>query len=352
MDVPTRISVPGNPRCGATAHGEPAGRTDSLGEVQRIEGIVQHYDWGDPTFIPSLLGLEPDGRPWAELWLGTHPNGPARLDDGEPLADVTGPLPYLLKVLACVRPLSLQTHPNAEQARTGFARGVFLDANPKPELLCALTPFQALCGIRPVDATLGVLRELGIDELAGVIAERGPGVALEGLYRHTIDSAPVVDACSGSALPEAEWVRRLADRYPGEPSVAATLLLNLVTLEPGDAIRLDAGNLHAYLHGAGIELMGASDNVVRGGLTSKAVDVDLLLDIVDPTPLADPVLPSGTRYELPDAGVALIRLLPGESRVATGHEVSIDLSGNSWYAAPGDRLVAGEVTYVTVPIDG
>lgn len=320
--------------------------------MQRIEGIVQHYDWGDPTFIPELLGLEPDGRPWAELWLGTHPNGPSRFDDGVPLADVTGPLPYLLKVLACVQPLSLQTHPNAEQAERGFYRGVFLDANPKPELLCALTPFQALCGIRPADATIGLLRELGIDELAGVVAERGPGAALEGLYRHTIDPAPIVDACSDSALIEAEWVRRLADRYPGEPSVAATLLLNLVTLEPGDAIRLDAGNLHAYLYGAGIELMGASDNVVRGGLTTKAVDVDLLLDIVEPTPLADPMLPSGTRYELPDAGVALIRLLPGESRVATGHEVSIDLLGNSWYAAPGDRLVAEEITYVTVPIDG
>ena len=265
---------------------------------------------------------------------------------------MTGPLPYLLKVLACVHPLSLQTHPNAVQAAEGFERGVFLDANPKPELLCALTPFQALCGIRPVDATLGLLRELGIDELARVIAERGPGATLEGLYRHRIDSAPVVDACSGSALPEAEWVHRLADRYPGEPSVAATLLLNLVTLEPGDAIRLDAGNLHAYLHGAGIELMGASDNVVRGGLTTKAVDVDLLLDTVDPTPLSDPMLPRGDRYELPDAGVALIRLLPGESRVATGHEVSIDLSGTSRYAAPGDRLVADAVTYVTVPIDG
>ncbi len=320
--------------------------------MQRIEGIVQHYDWGDPTFIPELLGLEPDGRPWAELWLGTHPNGPSRFDDGVPLADVTGPLPYLLKVLACVQPLSLQTHPNAEQAERGFDRGIFLDANPKPELLCALTPFQALCGIRPADATIGLLRELGIDELAGAVAERGPGAALEGLYRRTIDPAPIVDACSDSALIEAEWVRRLADRYPGEPSVAATLLLNLVTLEPGDAIRLDAGNLHAYLYGAGIELMGASDNVVRGGLTTKAVDVDLLLDIVEPTPLADPMLPSGTRYELPDAGVALIRLLPGESRVATGQEVSIDLLGNSWYAAPGDRLVAEEITYVTVPIDG
>lgn len=320
--------------------------------MQRIEGIVQHYDWGDPAFIPALLGLDPDGRPWAELWLGTHPNGPSMFDDGAPLVDVSGPLPYLLKVLACSRPLSLQTHPDREQARAGFERGVFLDANPKPELLCALTPFQALCGVRPVDATLGLLRGLGIEALADVLAEHGPGPALEGLYRYTIDPLPIVDACADSSLPEAEWVRRLAERYPGEPSVAATLLLNLVTLEPGDAIRLDAGNLHAYLHGAGVELMGASDNVVRGGLTTKPVDVDLLLATVDPTPLVEPTLPSGTRYDLPDAGVSLLRLGPGESRVASGHELSIDLLGNSWYAAPGERLVADEVTYVTAPIDG
>lgn len=319
--------------------------------MRRIEGIVQHYDWGDPALIPELLGLEPDGRPWAELWLGTHPNGPSRFDDGTPLVDSTGTLPYLLKVLACAEPLSLQTHPDAEQARAGFERGVFSDPNPKPELLVALTPFQALCGVRPVDATLGLLRELGIDELAGVIADHGPGAALEGLFRRTIDATSIVDACASSSLPEADWVRRLAARYPGEPSAAATLLLNLVTLEPGDAIRLDAGTLHAYLHGAGVELMSASDNVVRGGLTVKPVDVDLLLDTVDSTPIAEPALPSATRYDLPDAGVSLLRLEPGESRVATGHELSIDLLGRSWYGAPGDLLIADEVTYVTVPLD-
>lgn len=320
--------------------------------MQRVEGIVQHYDWGDPAFIPGLLGLEPDGRPWAELWLGTHPNGPSALDDGTPLAGVTGRLPYLLKVLACVRPLSLQTHPDATQARAGFERGTFGDPEPKPELLCALTPFQALCGVRPVAATLALLGELGVDELARVVADHGPGAALQGVYRRTIDTTPIVEACSSSSRPEAEWVQRLADRYPGEPSVAATLLLNLITLEPGEAIRLDAGNLHAYLHGAGIELMGASDNVVRGGLTTKPVDVDLFLDTVDPTPLISPMLPKGPRYDLPAAGVSLLRLSPGESHVAAGHELSIDLVGNSWYAAPGDRLVADGVTYVTVPFEG
>ena len=117
--------------------------------MQRVHGVVQHYAWGDPAFIPALLGVEPDGEPWAELWIGTHPNGPATLDDGRPLSDLTGELPYLLKVLAAAEPLSLQTHPDAEQARDGYARGVYPDPNPKPELLCALTEFEALCGDPP-----------------------------------------------------------------------------------------------------------------------------------------------------------------------------------------------------------
>src|SRR4051794_571050 len=110
-----------------------------LAAVQSVTGIVQHYAWGDHEFIPCLLGREPDGRPWAELWLGTHANGPATLDGVGPLADVTGPLPYLLKVLAAAEPLSLQAHPTKERAVAGFAAGRYPDSEPKPELLCALT---------------------------------------------------------------------------------------------------------------------------------------------------------------------------------------------------------------------
>ena len=118
------------------------------------------------TSSPGCSAPRADGRPWAELWLGTHPNGPATLADGRPLADVTGPLPYLLKVLAAAEPLSLQAHPSREQARAGFAAGRYPDPEPKPELLYALTPFEALCGVRPVDATLELLGELDADDLA------------------------------------------------------------------------------------------------------------------------------------------------------------------------------------------
>jgi mannose-6-phosphate isomerase len=317
--------------------------------VQRVEGVVQHYAWGDTEFLPSLLGLEPDGQPWAELWLGTHPSGPSRLDDGTPLVEVSGELPYLLKVVAAAAPLSLQTHPNAAQAIDGFERGIYGDPNPKPEILCALTPFQALCGFRPVDATLELLRRLGIEELSDVLAAGGPSAALAGLLRETIALEPIIDACGGSDLPEADWVRKLALRYPGDPSVASPLLLNLVVLEPGQALRLDAGNLHAYLHGAGIELMGASDNVVRAGLTTKAVDVDQVLSTVDATPLADPVLEDGLRYELTGGSAALVRLDVGERHQAVGHELAIELNGTTWYFAPGDTYVPDEVTYIVTP---
>src|SRR5262245_3630572 len=208
----------------------------SLRVVQSVTGIVQHYAWGDQEFIPRLLGQAPDGRPWAELWLGTHPNGPATLADGRPLLDVTGPLPYLLKVLAAAEPLSLQAHPTRAQAAAGFAAGRYPDPEPKPELLCALTPFTAYCGVRPVDATLALLDELGAKELAAAVDHDGPGGALAGLYRGRLHVDPIVAAASHSERPEAVWVTRLADRYPGDPSVAATLLLNFVELTPGESM--------------------------------------------------------------------------------------------------------------------
>jgi mannose-6-phosphate isomerase len=316
--------------------------------MHRVHGVVQHYAWGDPEFIPQLLGVDPDGRPCAELWLGTHERGPSTLDDGRLLVDESGELRYLLKVLAARRPLSLQTHPDAEQAADGFRRGVFADPHAKPELLCALTPFHALCGVRPVEATLALLEELEIGELADVVASNGVDVAFTGLVTGRIDPGPAVRACrheDGSRL-EAGWVRLLDEMYPGDPSVAATLLLNLVVLHPGQALRLGAGNVHAYLRGAGVELMGSSDNVVRAGLTRKEVDVDELLRVADLTPLDEPVLPDSARYELPEIDIALRRLERGDRHTATIHELALELTGACWYLAPGDEYVPDGRAYV------
>src|SRR5215213_1649312 len=159
--------------------------------MQRVDGVVEHY-----------------GRPFAEIWFGTHPGGPATLTDDSPLEDTAGRLPYLLKVLAAVEPLSLQTHPTRRQAEEGFEREerdgpsvdgrtrIYRDPFPKPELLCALTPFDALCGFRPVSLTIDLLRRLGADSLAGHLETYGLAPTVAGLYQREIDLSAVIDACS------------------------------------------------------------------------------------------------------------------------------------------------------------
>lgn len=312
-----------------------------------VTGIVQHYEWGDADFIPRLLGREPDGQPWAELWLGTHPNGPTVTDDGRALAELTGELPYLLKVLAAARPLSLQAHPTREQAIDGFARGIYPDDRAKPELLVALTDFDALCGVRPLDATLDLLDDIGAADLAASLRSEGIATTIEAIYRGRFDPRSTVAACRSHSSIEAQLVDRLADRYPGDASAIVTLLLNRVRLQPGEAIHLTAGNLHAYLGGSGIELMGASDNVVRGGLTVKPVDVDELLRILDATPLEQPVMHEASgRYPLPEAGCVLVRIEGGDTHTSSGHELAVGLDGGTIYLPPGSTLTPTSPTFV------
>lgn len=312
-----------------------------------VVGVVQHYAWGDPRFIPELLRVAADGEPWAELWLGTHPSGPTTFADRTALSDRTGELPYLLKVLAAAQPLSLQVHPDAGQARDGFARGIYPDDRAKPELLVALTEFDALCGVRPIDASLELLGAIGAESLAGTLGDDGIAATIEGLYRGRIDPEPTIVACGRSDRSEARLVTALAEQYPNDPSVVVTLLLNRVTLRPGEALHLTAGNLHAYLSGAGIELMGASDNVVRGGMTVKHVDVDELLRILDPTPLAQPVMVGANgRFALPEAGCTLVRVDPGSTHTSTGHELAIGLDGSTLYLPPTSTLTPAAPTYV------
>lgn len=316
--------------------------------MQVITGVVQHYPWGDREYIPALLGRRSNGEPWAELWLGTHPSGTSRLADGRALTAVSGSLPFLLKVLAAAEPLSLQTHPNADQARAGYQAGRYPDPYAKPELLCALTEFEAFCGVRPVDETTALLDELGLGRFATAFQAAGVAGTIEALLRRRVDLAPIVEACSASDRDEARWATRLAQRYPDDPSVAVTLLLNYVRLEPGEAIQLAPGNLHSYLGGAGIELMGASDNVVRAGLTNKPVDVDTLLEVMDAGPLLDPVMSAARVYPLAETSIRLLRLAGPAERRAKTHELVIVLPSTTGYLAPGDRLEVhpGETAYV------
>jgi mannose-6-phosphate isomerase len=328
--------------------------------------VVQHYAWGDTEAIPALLRREPDGQPWAEWWLGTHAGGPSTLADGSALSAVAGELPYLMKVLAAAEPLSLQTHPSAAEARAGFNREnsagispdsparIYRDPNAKPEVLCALTPFDTLCGFRPVQDTAALLHALGAHETARALLDDGLAATVGGLYRGTIQSEPLVRACDGHPSPQAELVTRLDGMYPGEPSVAVTLFLNRVRLLPGEAIYLTPGNLHAYLHGVGVEVMGASDNVVRGGLTVKHVDVDELLRVLEFDALPDPVVvahetdPGSWHYPTPDAPFTLRRLDIRETTLHTaeGRELALCtagdtlplLRGQAAYLAPGESI--------------
>jgi mannose-6-phosphate isomerase len=341
--------------------------------MRLVAGRVQTYAWGDPQSIPAILGIPADGRPWAEWWLGTHPGAPSTVD-GRPLAEVAGELPYLLKLLAAAEPLSLQTHPSTAQAQAGFdreerggialddSRRIYKDRSAKPELLCALTEFDALCGFASMEHSLALLAAVGAADMAAELDDHGLAAVVHGLYRRTIELDPVVEACQASGHVAARLVAELADRYPDDPSVAVTLLLNRVRLAPGQAIYLGPGNLHAYLRGTGVEVMAASDNVVRGGMTPKHIDVGELLDVLDITPLADPVVSAvrdggGWRYPTPGAPFVLRRYEDGGIVTAEGPELLLCVAGDAGvlhrgecgYLEPGETVeLAGGATVFRV----
>jgi mannose-6-phosphate isomerase len=294
--------------------------------VYPLSGIVRPYAWGSRTSLAELQGRPaPTEAPEAELWLGAHPDDPATVDrpegpvtldaliagdpDGQLGAEVAGEygprLPYLLKVLAAESPLSLQAHPDAEYAKQAFARQQadpslprnYTDAYHKPEMLVALTPFEALCGFRAPSASAAALEQLAVPALAPVVESLRKGdlrTAVHALLTWPdADRKPLIEAVvAAPSSPDADLAARLAGYYPADPGVLVALLLNHVRLEPGQAIWMPAGNLHAYLRGTGVELMAASDNVLRGGLTPKRVDVDELMRVLVFEVLDDPILKS------------------------------------------------------------
>ncbi|MBX9472746.1 mannose-6-phosphate isomerase, class I [Microcella sp.] len=297
----------------------------------RIENIPRPYDWGSTTAIAELLGTAPSGRPEAELWLGDHPGSPARIVGGSDEPDLAAylsargeKLPFLLKVLAAAEPLSLQAHPTIAQAREGFARenaaGIALDDPTrnykdelhKPELIYALSdPFIALAGFRPIDEARAELQQAANPveaEHPGAGARLAPLLdrltgddALPEVVRWLIGRgegvAELVDAVTDHArrlehrpLDTESWatVRRLAHHYPGDPGIVLSMLMHTVVLRPGEALYLPTGNIHSYQQGLAIEVMAASDNVLRGGLSPKHVDVPELMTVLDTRPVPEP----------------------------------------------------------------
>jgi mannose-6-phosphate isomerase len=367
-----------------------------------LKNAVRHYPWGSRTVIPDLLGEpSPAERPYAELWMGAHPDEPSVRSDGIPLDKAIAQqpdsllgtavhgrfgarLPFLMKVLAAEQPLSLQAHPTTEQAEAGFAAeeaaGVprddptrtFKDPFHKPELLLALTTFEALCGFRPVEESLHCLAKLQLPDLKPTIAALARGglqsaipqlLALSGRRRQALVAAVAEAAGRFVAAHDPEfintyrWAAALAQAYPGDPGVVISLMCNHLKLAPGEAVFLPAGNLHAYLSGAGVEVMASSDNVLRGGLTTKHVDLAALIEVLDFTdgkvPVLHPVLgPGGLRYPVPIEEFDLTRIELGDTPgvlSTPGPQLLLCTEGTAVLSSAGEDLALEKGRSAFVP---
>ena len=240
---------------------------------------IKNYEWGDFTALPDLIGASRDAKPWAEVWFGTHPDGPATLHTGQgvtALKDFVGELSFLVKLIGVAKPLSIQTHPTTSQAIAGFEREnslgvertafnrVYRDKTSKPELLCALSDFEMLCGFAPIAQSLAQAEQHGWLELARHLKLTG----LEKTVRWALEEK------SHKTLPNLPpHLRCVAELYPDSGGLLVAALMNHVTLKPGQAIFLGPGNVHSYLNGLAVEVMSSSDNVMRAAFTRKHVDL-------------------------------------------------------------------------------
>ncbi len=298
-----------------------------MANIGLLKNSVQKYEWGSRTAIQALLGeTNPSNEPAAELWMGAHPKSPSLVYQGGqwiPLNDVIArnpqavlgeqvarqfdnQLPYLFKVLAAAKPLSIQAHPSRAQARTGFecennqripldaANRNYRDPNHKPECICALSPFWALFGFRSIADIVRLVGEICPNALGGELKQlrqQADPIGLKEFFAKlmTLETGKKIQAINEAIQnaakrsekdPAFHWTATLGVEYPSDIGMLAPLYLNLIQLEPGQALFLPAGELHAYLKGVGIELMANSDNVLRGGLTPKHIDVPELLKVL------------------------------------------------------------------------
>ncbi|SEJ38048.1 mannose-6-phosphate isomerase, class I [Demequina mangrovi] len=379
-----------------------------MAHVYRLQPALQNYAWGMTEVLEDLVGRPVSGAPVAEAWWGAHASAPALATaahhqgadelglhpgEQEPLdaliarapETMLGPalaarwerLPYLLKVLAIAKPLSLQVHPTLEQAEAGFkdeeGRGVpveaptrtFKDRSHKPEMIVALTPMTLLAGFRPASAVAQDLVWLGqpctrrwAEDLANATE---PTVALgEYIQRVLRDpEAPqaleaLVEVGGRSGVPESLAVASAAAlEFPGDPGALVAIALNVVRLTPGQACFTGAGVIHSYQSGVGVEIMANSDNVVRAGLTPKPVDIDLLVELTDGTPTPPPVVVTETegvvtRYPAPVDEFCLTMVERGSATFGPGPRIVLAVDGTA--SVHGERgsvaLRRGEAAFV------
>ncbi|MCL6270164.1 mannose-6-phosphate isomerase, class I [Sansalvadorimonas sp. 2012CJ34-2] len=287
--------------------------------IFKLENPIQHYEWGNIDAVTKLFGINnPDHKPLAEIWMGAHPKAPSSVNNcSETLCDLLarkpellgnssieqfGPaLPFLFKVLFVAKPLSIQAHPNKQQALEGFARenteGIpvnapnrnYRDNNHKPELVYALTAFKAMNGFRSQEEIIRLFRMADLQELEQALLKLEESANLKQFYQSLMTlpeqikqnlMSRALSYAAESKDPAWQEVQKLSVFHPGDIGVLSPLLLNIITLAPGEAMFLKEGTLHAYLEGTAMEIMACSDNVLRGGLTPKHVDIDELLKAI------------------------------------------------------------------------
>jgi mannose-6-phosphate isomerase len=370
--------------------------------IRQIHNSPRTYAWGSKTLIPNLLGEESSTQPVAEIWFGTHDGSPSVLTQNKEILlseELSGhKLSFLLKLLAADEPLSIQAHPNAQQAKEGFARenqlGIALDApernykddQPKPEMIVALSDeFHALCGFRDTRESLQLLELLSGAQLGNVEfkarinswSEALRSVGLAECYRKIMASTGQLQDLSQEFVAVAndllqrkndfpESLRTaltLNEKYPSDVGVFVSLIMNHVVLTKGQALFLPAGNIHAYMSGLAVEIMAASDNVLRGGLTPKHIDLVELERVLDfrpvDVPYVHPVALNNwvSDYPVPEADFALLKLeispeessqtlkIPGEAIVlCVSGEITIISGDDSVVLAPGQAAYINEPT--------
>jgi mannose-6-phosphate isomerase len=382
--------------------------------IYRLENPVQRYAWGSVNGITDTLGIpNPGGAPFAELWMGAHPSAPSTvsidgsrigLDElvrrdpaaalGREVVDKLGPnLPFLFKVLSAGTPLSIQAHPSKKKAQLGFEKedleGIPVDApernyrdpNHKPEMAVALTRFELVCGFRPVSEIIRNMRLVAPGQFDRSLErlERDPSRVELSVFFYSLISADertqaqllaaasrgIETALEGGSVPPGNegafrWALNIQETFPGDIGAILPLVLNHIVLEPGQAAFIAPGELHAHLTGTCLEIMANSDNVIRGALTKKYVDLPELVSVLSfnperlPPVLPSPVAPCEEAYPIfvPDFEISKISVGPGRTynRSSRGPEILLCRSGEAEIACPGEatlKLSRGEAAFAS-----
>jgi len=319
--------------------------------IFRLTNEPKAYAWGSFELIPALKRIDSNGQPQAEIWFGSHRLDPSEVDDhiGGNLLERIGQLPYLVKLLAAAKPLSIQAHPSKQRAIEQFESGApgYQDNNHKPELIVAVSEFRALCGFRPLEDIARDLSALATSHKlfsSWLTAFKKNG--LKGATQWSFDASHTVVnqlVASKDVLGDdrAQLIAKLDLEFPNDNGLLVSVLMNQVTLQPGQALFLPAGNIHSYLSGLGVEVMAASDNVLRGGLTKKPIDLEELMQVLIFEPLPDPLLQTKMLsqgledYPVPVEDFSFYRVTPSSDRML----VDLALKGTAILVC-----VAGEIT--------